>query len=147
MQDLKMGLWTGVLGGAVTAVIATSLDLVTGAGLDAAARAGGRLGAEGPAAPLLALLVLAPAFAVVIGVVLSRLPARIAGTASGLVVGLAVGLLAALPVARADLDALGGDALGVLALGLASGLVTGFLYSRYARTRRRPASSRPFARS
>ncbi len=138
-----MGVWTGVLGGSVTAVIALALDLLTGEGLDTATGLGAALGATGLAAPAVALLVLMPLLAVAIGVLLALVPPRAAGLATGLAGGAALGLVAALVVGR---GAFGPYGLPLVVAGLCAGLLTGFLYSRYARIRVRPASSRPFAR-
>jgi len=141
-RHLRMGAWTGLLAGLLTAVVAALGDLVTGGGLDGAARVAAAAGLGGGIGAAVGVVTLGgPLVAVAAGLVMALLPLRAAGVGSGLAVGLLIGTSLFL-VLRGS----GADGVAVLLLALLAGLATGFLYSRYARTQLRPPASRPFAR-
>ncbi len=147
-RHLRMGAWTGLLAGVVTAGVVLVADLVAGGGLDGAARFASLLGlAFGVVGVLLAVVIGVPLLVVVLGLALAVLPIRLAGVAAGLGLGLIGGLaLAALLSAARPVAALDLPALSPVLFGSVAGLVLGFLYSRYARTVLRPPSLRPFGR-
>lgn len=143
-RHLGMGVWTGLLAGTVTALVVLALDLATGAGLDGSARLAAAAGLP-PGVPAAALAGAGGGllFAVALGLVLSLLPPRLAGAGLGLLVGAAAGLgLVAGAVGRLASR----DALVLLLSAAVAGVLTGFLYSRYARTQLRSPGFRPFGR-